>query len=76
MGSGTVTNCNFTNNSAYYGGAIYLYSGSVENCNFTNNTASLSGGAVYFNNGGTVSNCNLYNYLLFMKILDKPKIKL
>ena len=55
--SGTVTNCNFTNNSAsVYGGAISMNSGTVSNCNFTNNTAS-SGGAVYFE-VGTVINCN------------------
>ena len=56
--SGTVTNCNFTGNTAYGdGGAIWMYSGSVENCNFTNNTATY-GGAVYFSSSGTVTNCN------------------
>ena len=57
--SGTVTNCNFTNNTAYVrGGAIYFEnSGNVTNCNFTDNIASI-GGAVYFWNVGEVTNCN------------------
>jgi hypothetical protein len=41
--SGTVENCNFTNNRANYawGGAVFfLDQGSVKNCNFINNTAS------------------------------------
>ena len=63
--SGTVENCNFTNNKATddysYGGAISMYSGSVTNCNFTNNTASYRGGAVYFLNQGNVTNCNFTN---------------
>jgi len=60
--SGTVTNCNFTNNTATnYGGAVLMYSGSVENCNFTNNTATNYGGAVYFQNTGEVTNCNFTN---------------
>ena len=60
--SGTVSNCNFTNNKATglnsWGGAIYMSSGSVENCNFTANQATVDGGAVYFYNQGTVTNCN------------------
>ena len=63
--SGTVTNCNFTNNSATYdGGAIRMNSGTVTNCNFINNkqTGRLSvGGAVYFLNNGEVTNCNFTN---------------
>ena len=36
--SGTVINCNFINNTAQNGGAIYFdKTGNVENCNFTNN---------------------------------------
>ena len=55
--TGTVTNCNFTNNSATKnGGAIRMYSGSVENCNFTDNHANY-GGAV-FSSTGNVTNCN------------------
>ncbi|MBP3791286.1 MAG: peptidoglycan-binding protein [Methanobrevibacter sp.] len=57
--SGTVKNCNFTNNQATnYGGAIWVSSGTVENCNFTNNQATNKGGAVYFSNSGSVINCN------------------
>ncbi|MBO5152178.1 MAG: Ig-like domain-containing protein, partial [Methanobrevibacter sp.] len=58
--TGTVTNCNFTNNSATKnGGAIRMYSGSVENCNFTDNHANY-GGAV-FSSTGNVTNCNFTN---------------
>ena len=63
--SGSVENCNFTNNTATgpasFGGAVFFYdSGDVRNCNFIANTAtgSCSGGAVYFFKSGTVSNCN------------------
>jgi len=63
--SGTVINCNFINNTAQNGGAIYFdKTGNVENCNFTNNKATGDdsyGGAVYFNHEGTVSNCNFTN---------------
>jgi predicted outer membrane repeat protein len=61
--SGTVTNCNFTNNTADNGGAVYFQStGEVTNCNFTNNTATkLWGGAVYFESTGNVTNCNFTN---------------
>ena len=56
--TGTVTNCNFVNNSARYGGAIRFSStGTVTNCNFTDNTVSSQGGAVHVGSG-TVSNCN------------------
>ena len=54
--SGTVTNCNFVNNSATFGGAISMFSGNVTNCNFIDNTAN--GGAIYFNSNGEVTNCN------------------
>ncbi|MEE0025941.1 right-handed parallel beta-helix repeat-containing protein, partial [Methanobrevibacter sp.] len=57
--SGTVENCNFTDNQASgYGGAIRMSSGTVSNCNFTGNTATYSGGAIYFEYEGTVRNCN------------------
>ncbi|MEE0934409.1 MAG: Ig-like domain repeat protein [Methanobrevibacter sp.] len=56
--SGTVTNCNFVDNTAGYGGAVWIYSGTVSNCNFTGNTAGYGGGAVCFWDQGTVSNCN------------------
>jgi len=66
-GSGTVSNCNFTNNKVVspfysYGGALYFSgSGTVSNCNFNNNKASSpygDGGAVYFQNNSNVENCN------------------
>ena len=54
----TVTNCNFNNNTAGKGGAVYiLKTGTVTNCNFTANTA-VNGGAVFFMGTGTVTNCN------------------
>jgi len=61
--TGTVTNCNFTGNTATgdygRGGAVYfLNTGSVSNCNFTNNTASQRGGAVCFVSTCNVTNCN------------------
>ena len=60
--SGTVTDCNFTNNTAYNGGAVYFnVDGNVSNCNFINNHAYRYGGAVYFNVDGNVSNCNFTN---------------
>ena len=60
LDQGTVTNCNFTGNTATGdGGAVYFNSnGEVTNCNFTNNSATENGGAVYFNETGTMSNCN------------------
>ena len=63
--SGSVTNCNFTDNKATgtnsWGGAIMFAStGEVTNCNFADNTAT-SGGAVYFSSDGEVSNCNFIN---------------
>jgi predicted outer membrane repeat protein len=55
---GTVTNCNFADNSASQGGAVYFQStGNVENCNFVGNNATSNGGAVYFFSGN-VTNCN------------------
>ena len=63
--SGSVTNCNFTDNKATgtksWGGAIMFAStGEVTNCNFADNTATY-GGAVYFSSDGEVSNCNFIN---------------
>jgi len=60
--SGTVTNCNFTDNTATgdnaCGGAVYFFrTGNVTNCNFADNTAA-GGGAVYFFRTGNVTNCN------------------
>ena len=60
--SGTVSNCNFTGNTAYYGGAVLFNSnGNVTNCNFTGNTATGDGGAIEFDGTGTVTNCNFTN---------------
>ena len=64
--TGTVTNCNFTNNKATgdysSGGAIFFVNtGTVTNCNFTNNKATgdySSGGAISFSGTGTVTNCS------------------
>ena len=44
----TFTNCTFSNNSASYGGAIYVSRGSIDmfNCSFENNSA-IYGGAIY-----------------------------
>ncbi len=59
--SGTVSDCNFTNNKATYiaafGGAVYMDSGSVTNCNFVNNHAEHNGGAVFMRDG-VMTNCN------------------
>ena len=60
--SGTVENCNFTDNKATgdygRGGAVYFnHDGTVKNCNFVNNTASDEGGAIWIYSG-TVTNCN------------------
>ncbi|MBR6023847.1 MAG: right-handed parallel beta-helix repeat-containing protein, partial [Methanobrevibacter sp.] len=60
--SGSVTNCNFTNNFATRrGGAVYFYEeGTVTNCNFTGNKATGSnseGGAIWMGSG-SVTNCN------------------
>lgn len=57
--SGSVSDCNFTNNEAMNviacGGAIYMDSGSVYNCNFVNNYAEHNGGAILM---GSIKNCN------------------
>ena len=59
--SGTVENCNFTNNTASNGGAIWFTSnGNVTNCNFANNYAD-NGGAVYFLDNGAVTDCCFTN---------------
>jgi predicted outer membrane repeat protein len=59
MNSGNVSNCNFTNNTANYGVAVYVSSaGNVTNCNFAGNTATSYGGAVYIDGIGNVTNCN------------------
>ncbi|WP_407380375.1 Ig-like domain repeat protein [Methanobrevibacter sp.] len=63
MGSGSVDNCTFVNNSASSGdgGAIRIDSGSVDNCTFVNNSASNYGGAIRFDDEGNVNNCVFVN---------------
>ena len=57
--SGTVENCNFTDNNGELGGAIcFQERGTVKNCNFINNYASYRCGAICFSSSGTVLNCN------------------
>lgn len=57
-----VDNCTFTNNSATYGGAIYINSQNrtteITNCTFTQNNALLYGGAIHLNKGNDVSIVN------------------
>ena len=53
---GSAENCNFTNNSAKTGGAVY---GSAMNCIFIDNHASSVGGAVYY--ASYVKNCIFIN---------------
>lgn len=50
-----ITSCNFTNNSAAYGGALHVVSPSttkfeLQQCSFTQNMALLGGGAIVFRN--------------------------
>ncbi len=52
-----VFNGKFTDNHAIQGGAIAAKSGSIENAFFKNNSAE-TGGAIYFNESGSVINCN------------------
>lgn len=47
LDKGDVKNCDFVNNSAVGGGALYISSGSIDKCNFSNNSASY-GGALAF----------------------------
>jgi len=57
----TIKDIVFINGNADRGGAIYVHN-AIDNVNidatFINNTASGDGGAIYFQNTGTVSNCN------------------
>ena len=63
--SGTVENCNFTNNVAgdNAGAVNFAESGTVTNCNFAGNrvTGSNSYGGAIRMPSGTVSNCNFTN---------------
>jgi len=61
--TGSVTNCNFTNNTASReGGAVFFrLASNVTNCNFVDNTAGRYGGAINFDDmskGSNVTNCN------------------
>lgn len=54
-----LSNCTFTNNSSYNGGAIYSSNTgqSLSNCTFTNNTATYMGGALFSYAGFNISDC-------------------
>jgi predicted outer membrane repeat protein len=58
----TIVDCNFTNNNASYGGAIFGSSYEILNCTFINNTASSNGGAVYLSgNKQEIIKCSFIN---------------
>ena len=58
MDFGEVRDCNFTDNTAADGGAVYFLDfGEVRDSNFDNNTAE-NGGAIEFHATGTVENCS------------------
>ena len=64
--TGTVnyTNCSFTNNKAYYDGALYNYqtTSTLTNCIISGNSSIYNCGAVYgFYNAITMNNCVLSN---------------
>ena len=57
-----LTNCSFINNSAKYGGAIYMNGGilNINNCLFVNNTAGMYGGSIVWEcNSYSKSNVNI-----------------
>ncbi|MBR1850619.1 MAG: fibronectin type III domain-containing protein [Bacteroidales bacterium] len=56
----TFEDCSFTNNTAYYGGAVLVTGTNFERCTFEGNTAARSGGAVYAW-GGTFKDCLIAN---------------
>ena len=64
-GNLTVTNSNFTNNSAnWWAGAIHTHYGAntlIQYCNFTNNFAGWNGGALYAYGNLSVLNSNFIN---------------
>ena len=60
---GNVVKCNFIKNKAQWGGGLYFH---VINCTlkgstFIDNTAINNGGAVYWNDYGSMSNCSFIN---------------
>lgn len=67
-----ITNCNFTGNQGWLGGAIYTANGlsgvvgytNIKNCNFNNNRGRYDGGAIYNYwelSILTIENCNFDN---------------
>ena len=55
-----ITNCTFTNNSAYLGGGMHNWDSSpkLTNCTFTGNSASSDGGGMYnLSSSPTLTNC-------------------
>lgn len=57
VSNATLDACNFTDNHAWSGGALYFQcNGTVKNLIFTNNSANLTGGAVAFEFNGVVNN--------------------
>ena len=59
--TGNVINCNFTDNSAGGGGAVFFFdNGTVTNCSFTENVAAVDGGAISMT-FGSVESCNFVN---------------
>ena len=61
-----ITCCNFINNTASDGGAIYFerncHMNAVTNCNFADNKATFGfGGAIYIDDSASVENCNFTN---------------
>ncbi len=62
----SASNCTFINNSAYSTGGAIQYCRVIFNCNFINNSAispygSGSGGAIYVDSSGNISNCTFIN---------------
>ena len=54
-----IVDCQFTRNSAYYGGAIYIETGSavIEDCAFTENSCKSMGGGVFGGLSMQIRNC-------------------
>ncbi len=62
----TVTGCTFRNNSAYYGGGVYMNSGvdeqTISECTFDNNTSSFGGGLYnFYSPSQSISECKFTN---------------
>jgi len=59
----TITNCNFTGNTATeLGGGVFVGAGgSYFNCTFIGNTANINGGGAYANYYGNFTNCLFSN---------------